>query len=67
MPSVTLTGVTGNITMNLGAGDVTVSVADLTADKNLTITGGDGDDTIDVGTIAPPRLPKRRSPPMPSP
>ncbi len=50
--SITLTGVTGNITLRLGAGNVTVSVADLTASKNLSITGGGGDDTIDVGTVA---------------
>ena len=50
--TITLTGVTGNITLNLGAGDITVSVADLTTSKNLSISGGSGDDTIDVGTVA---------------
>ena len=47
--SITLTGVTGNITINLGAGDATVGVINLTVDKNLSISAGDGDDTIDVG------------------
>ncbi len=50
--SVTLTGVTGNVTMALGSGNVTVSVADLNIGKNLTITGGNGNDTIDIGTDA---------------
>jgi hypothetical protein len=51
-PSVTLTGVTGNVTMLLGNGNVTVSVADLNIGKNLTITGGNGNETIDIGTDA---------------
>jgi hypothetical protein len=55
--SITLTGVTGNIVINLGQGDVTVSVADLTASNNLTIVGGTGADTIDVGAVAATPLP----------
>jgi hypothetical protein len=60
-PSVTLTGVTGNVTINLGTGTTggaTVSVADLTVGRNLSMTGNAGDDdTIDVGTVAPATTP----------
>ena len=38
--------------MLLGNGNVTVSVADLNIAKNLTITGGNGNETIDIGTDA---------------
>jgi hypothetical protein len=48
--AITLIGVAGNITINLGAGDVTLNVSNLTVGKNLTISGGNGDDTIDIGT-----------------
>jgi len=55
-PSVSLTGVTGNVTINLGTGTTggaTVSVADLDVGRNLSITGNAGDgNTIDVGTVA---------------
>jgi hypothetical protein len=54
--SVSLTGVTGNVTINLGTGTTggaTVSVADLDVGRNLSITGNASDgNTIDVGTVA---------------
>ena len=50
--SVNIAGVT-SITVLLGNGNVTVSVADLDVAKNLTITGGSGNETIDIGKLAP--------------
>ncbi len=50
--SATLSGFTGGVTMSLGSGNVSVSIADLTIAKGVTITGGAGKDTVDIGAIA---------------
>ncbi len=50
--SASLTGVTGNIAMALGAGNVSVSVADLAVAKSLSITGGNGNDNVAIGAFA---------------
>jgi hypothetical protein len=50
--SITLTGVTGNISINLGDGDVTLSVTNLNIGNDLSITAGNGNDTIDIGGSA---------------
>ena len=49
--SATLTGFTGGVAMSLGSSN-SVSIADLTIPKGLTILGG-SHDTVDVGAIVP--------------
>ena len=48
---ITLTGVTGNITINLGAGDAAVDISNLTVNQNLSITGGNGNDNVAITNV----------------
>jgi hypothetical protein len=49
--SITLTGVTGSVAIQLGNGNVNASFDDLTISKALSIAGGNGGDVVSVGTI----------------
>ena len=55
--SITLRGVTGNITVNLGSGDVDLTVIGLDVAKNLTINGGNGQDSVFIGQGIPISVP----------
>ena len=50
--SATFSGLTGGVTMSLGSGNVSVSIADLSIPKALTIIGGAGNDTVEIGAVA---------------